>query len=299
VSVDFDRVAVSDVSRHYGRRRAVSRVTFEVSRGEILALLGPNGAGKSTLIGILATLVAPTSGTIRYGGHDAAAAGPEIRRRIGLLAHELHLYAELSARQNLEFFARLYGLRPADVVGPALERAGLSERADDQVGAFSRGMRQRLALERALLHRPCLILLDEPFTGLDDQAVGRVSDRLRALASNTILLVATHDIDLVQGLATRMAVIRDGRLVGDEPAGPDLRSRYRSLLSQHSSRVESRSAAEPAREGAGPSETADRESLRGRLRSRPSDSEAAPARRGEVATTGEAAPARGGGAPRE
>jgi ABC-type multidrug transport system ATPase subunit len=255
VSVDFDRVALSEVSRHYGRRRAVSRVTLDVGRGEILALLGPNGAGKSTLIGMLATLVAPTSGTIRYGGSSAATAGPEIRRCIGLLAHELHLYAELSARQNLEFFARLYGLRPADVVEPALERAGLNDRADDPVGAFSRGMRQRLALERALLHQPSLILLDEPFTGLDDQAVGRVSDRLRALAASTILLVATHDIDLVQGLATRMAVIRDGRLVGDEPAGSDLRSRYRSLLAREAESLRSRPSgteAAPARASGAP-----------------------------------------------
>jgi ABC-type multidrug transport system ATPase subunit len=230
VSVDFDRIELSEVSRHFGRRRAVSRISLTVSRGEILGLLGPNGAGKSTLIGIIATLVAPTSGTIRYGTLTTLDAGPAIRGRIGLLAHELHLYAELSARQNLEFFARLYKVPEASVQA-ALEQGGLADRADDPVGAFSRGMRQRLALERTLLHAPRLVLLDEPFTGLDDRSVGRVSDRLRSLArSGSIVVVATHDLDVADGLITRAAVIRDGRKVSDEAAAPGLRDRYRALV---------------------------------------------------------------------
>ena len=153
---DFDRVEVADVSRHFGRRRAVTRVTLTVRRGDILGLLGPNGAGKSTLIGMLATLVTPTSGRITYGERPGLQSGPAIRRRIGLLAHELHLYPELSARQNLDFFARLYGLDFRTVVPAALEAAALTDRADDEVSAYSRGMRQRLALERSLLHQPRL-----------------------------------------------------------------------------------------------------------------------------------------------
>jgi heme exporter protein A len=231
VSVDFNRVELSDVSRHFGRRRAVSRVSLSVTQGEILGLLGPNGAGKSTLIGIVATLVSPSSGAVRYGDHTTAENGVAIRGRIGLLAHELHLYSELSARQNLEFFARLYGLRAGSAVEAALEQAGLTERAEDPVSAFSRGMRQRLALERALLHAPRLVLLDEPFTGLDDRAVGRVSDRLRALArGGAIVVVATHDLDVADGLVTRVAVVRDGRKVFDEPAASGLRDRYRALV---------------------------------------------------------------------
>jgi ABC-type multidrug transport system ATPase subunit len=183
---------------------------------------------------MLATLVAPTSGAIRYGDRAPAASGdgPDIRRHIGLLAHELHLYAELTARQNLDFFARLYGLDPAATVPAALEAAGLSDRAHDDVSAFSRGMRQRLALERALLHRPRLVLLDEPFTGLDDRAVTIVADRIRRVAADgAIVIVATHDLDLAEGLVTRMAVVRDGRLIADEPAGAGLRARYRALCS--------------------------------------------------------------------
>jgi ABC-type multidrug transport system ATPase subunit len=228
LTADFDCIELVDLSRRFGRRRAVSKVTLTARQGDILGLLGPNGAGKSTLLGMLATLVAPTSGTLRFGEVPDGAA---LRRRIGVLAHELHLYPELSARQNLDFFARLYGLDAAVVVPPALVAAGLIERADDDVAAFSRGMRQRLALERALLHQPRLLLLDEPFTGLDDRAVTVVADRLRGLAAaGAIVVVATHDLDVADGLVTRVAIIREGKLLVDEPAGTGLRARYRSLI---------------------------------------------------------------------
>jgi heme exporter protein A len=226
---DFDTVRLIDVSRHFGRRRALSRVSLTAHAGDIVGLLGPNGAGKSTLIGVLATLVAPTSGEVRFG--DAVARDdPSLRHRLGLLAHELHLYPELTARQNLAFFAQLYGLDPNLTVAAALDRASLADRADDEVSGFSRGMRQRLALERALLHRPRLVLLDEPFTGLDDRAVSVVADRLRRIAADgCIVMMATHDLDLADGLVTRVAVIRGGKLIADEPAGSGLRARYRAL----------------------------------------------------------------------
>jgi heme exporter protein A len=225
---DFDSVRLVDVSRHFGRLRALSHVTLTARAGDIIGLLGPNGAGKSTLIGVLATLVAPTSGEVRFG--DAVPRDASLRHRLGLLAHELHLYPDLTARQNLAFFARLYGLDPAGTVAAALERASLADRADDEVSGFSRGMRQRLALERALLHRPRLVLLDEPFTGLDDRAVGTVADRLRRIAADgCIVVMATHDLDLADGLVTRVALIRGGRLIADEPAVSGLRARYRAL----------------------------------------------------------------------
>ncbi len=227
---DFDQVRLVDVSRHFGRRRAVSHVSLSARSGEIVGLLGPNGAGKSTLIGVLATLVAPTSGGVYYGdgsrGADAA-----LRKRIGLLAHEPHLYPELSARQNLTFFAELYGVKARETVDRALDAAGLGDRGEDEVSGFSRGMRQRLALERALLHRPRLVLLDEPFTGLDDRSVGVVTDRLRRLAADgAIVWLATHDLDLADGLVTHVALMRDGRMLVNEPAAPGLRARYRALI---------------------------------------------------------------------
>ncbi len=231
VAVDFDSAQLIEVSRHFGRRRAVSRVSLTARRGDIVGLLGPNGAGKSTLVGMLATLVTPSSGNVRFGEHGPRAGGGELRRRIGLLAHELYLYPELSARQNLNFFAQMYGLSDRAAVDAALERAGLTARAADPVSEFSRGMRQRLGLERALLHAPRLVLLDEPFTGLDDSAVSLVSERLRRLAADgAIVVLATHDLDLAEGLVSRVALVRDGRLVADEPAAPGLRARYRRAV---------------------------------------------------------------------
>jgi ABC-type multidrug transport system ATPase subunit len=230
--VDFDRVDLADVSRHFGRRRAVSRVTLTIRRGDVLGLLGPNGAGKSTLLGMLATLVTPTSGTITYGA-SARVAGPGVRGRIGVLGHELHLYPELSARENLEFFASLYGLSAHDTAARSLESAGLADRGDDIVSSFSRGMRQRLAFERALLHSPRLVLLDEPFTGLDDSAVRVVSARVQRLAADgAIVVLATHDLDLADGLITRMAVVRSGRLLCDDVVGGGVRQHYRTLMEQ-------------------------------------------------------------------
>ena len=231
MSGDFESVALVDVSRHFGRRRAVSHVSMTARAGEIVGLLGPNGAGKSTLLNLLATLAAPTSGSIRFGDRESRGSMPALRRRIGLLAHELHLYPELTARQNLAFFAQLYGIDGTARVNSALEDAGLAERADEEVAGFSRGMRQRIALERALLHDPRLVLLDEPFTGLDDRAGTRISERLRRLAAaGAIVILATHDLDLAAGLVSRIVVIRDGRVASDEPATAELRARYRSVI---------------------------------------------------------------------
>jgi ABC-type multidrug transport system ATPase subunit len=229
--LDFDAVQLVDVSRHFGRRRALSHVSITLGSGDIIGLLGPNGAGKSTLIAVLATLASPTHGEVQYGGRSARALGAGLRYRIGLLAHELHLYPELSARQNLAFFAELYGLGAPGLVDRALDSAGLADRADDPVQGFSRGMRQRLALERALIHQPRLVLFDEPFTGLDDRSVALVSDRLKRLAAGgAIVVVATHDLDLADGLVTRVALVRGGRLLSDEPAASGLRARYRALI---------------------------------------------------------------------
>ncbi len=232
MSVDFSAVQLVDVSRHFGRRRALSRLSLQARSGDILGLLGPNGAGKSTLISVMATLITPSAGRVEFDGQSPRQIGADLRARIGLLAHELHLYPELTARENLQFFARLYGdMAGNGAIDSALERAGLAERADDVVSGFSRGMRQRLALERSLLHGPRLVLLDEPFTGLDDRAVTIVADRLRQLAaSGTIVVLATHDLDLADGLVTRVALVRDGRLLADEPAASGLRTRYRAVV---------------------------------------------------------------------
>ena len=230
-TADFEQVTVSDVSRVYGRRRALAHVSLTCSAGQIIGLLGPNGAGKSTLLGLLSTLTRPSAGEVRYGDRTARGAGAAIRAQVGFLAHDLQLYPELSARENLEFFAGLYGLdRPAERAVEALASAGLADRADDVVEGFSRGMRQRLALERALLHSPRLVLFDEPFTGLDEAACEALVTRLVVLrAARRIIVLATHDLDVVDGLLDRAVILRRGRIreLGD---GGSLRERYRAAL---------------------------------------------------------------------
>jgi heme ABC exporter ATP-binding subunit CcmA len=232
-ALDFPFVAVADVSRAFGRRRALSRVNLRVEQGQILGILGPNGAGKSTLLAILATLLRPTSGDVRYGTLTAAH-GAALRARIGVLGHDLFLYPELTARENLEFFAAAHGLtHSADAARDALVRAGLEERADDPVSAFSRGMRQRVALERALIHRPRLVLLDEPFTGLDDASAASLLARLRALRDDgAMVIVATHDLDLADGLLDHALFLRDGRLAASMPRPERLRSTYQDVMTR-------------------------------------------------------------------
>jgi ABC-type multidrug transport system ATPase subunit len=231
-SFDFDRVLVSEVSRHFGRRKALAKLSVVFEAGQLVGLLGPNGAGKSTLLSILATLAVPTRGEVRYGEATARQAGAEIRARLGSLGHDLYLYPELTARENLEFFARLYRIPdPGARVAAALARAGLTERADDLVSGFSRGMRQRLALERALLHGPRLVLLDEPFTGLDDASTHALVRRLAALRSEgAIVVLTTHDLDVVDGVIDRAVVLRDGRLAAETGASRGLREWYRGAL---------------------------------------------------------------------
>jgi heme ABC exporter ATP-binding subunit CcmA len=232
--LDFAEVAVEDVSRHFGRRRALSHVTFTATSGAIVGLLGPNGAGKSTMMSLLATLLHPSSGRIRYGAHDSTDRGVELRASIGVLGHDLFLYPELTARENLEFFAGLHAVPdPSASARTALDKAGLSDRADDPVSSFSRGMRQRVALERALIHRPRLVLLDEPFTGLDDASAAGLVDRLRELrGAGGIVVLATHDLEIAEGIIDKAVFLRDGRMVAEEKTQSDLRARYRSVMGQ-------------------------------------------------------------------
>jgi ABC-type multidrug transport system ATPase subunit len=229
---DFTTLRVDDVSRRFGRRRALSHVSLSCDAGEIVGLLGPNGAGKSTLIAIVATLMAPSSGQVLYGGSTAGAVGSPLRSRIGLLGHDLLIYPELSARENLTFFARLYGMERAEAaVEGALDRARLAGRDREPVGSFSRGMRQRLALERALIHEPRLVLLDEPFTGLDDSSTVSLIERLNGLRSTgRIVLLATHDFDIAAQVLDRAALFKDGRLIAIESGSPALREQYRRCL---------------------------------------------------------------------
>ncbi|MBM3819441.1 MAG: ABC transporter ATP-binding protein [Acidimicrobiia bacterium] len=238
MTVDFDDLTVEDVSRTFGRRRALSHISFRAARGAIVGLLGPNGAGKSTMIAVLATLLRPTGGSVRYGAHEAGPHGPALRSAIGVLGHDLFLYPELTARENLAFFAGMYSaLDRHAAADAALQQAGLADRGDDPVASFSRGMRQRVALERALIHKPRLVLLDEPFTGLDDASAAALLARLRALRdAGAIVVLATHDLELAEGLLDQAVFLRDGRMVHAATRPEGLRATYRSLVGADFSR---------------------------------------------------------------
>ena len=249
--VDFDEISAAGVSRHFGRRHAVSRVSFEAARGTILGLLGPNGAGKSTLLGILATLLRASAGEVRYGRFDASA-GPALRARIGVLGHDLFLYPELSALENLALFAGLYGVPgPGAHARAALESAGLADRADDPVSSLSRGMRQRVALERALIHGPRLVLLDEPFTGLDPAAARMlvdVIDEQRGLGRST--LFTTHDLWRARELAGSVAILAGGIIRWAHDRAGELDAR--TLEEVYARETSVAAVGKPAARGVGP-----------------------------------------------
>ena len=230
--VDFDVVRVRSVSRNFGRRRALARVSIDCRAGQIVGLLGPNGSGKSTLLGVLSTLVRPSSGEVLYGDRPSRAWGDELRARIGMLGHDLFLYGDLSARENLAFFGRLYGLADLERrLDDGLQEARLTDRSHDRVSSFSRGLRQRLALERALLHNPRLLLLDEPFTGLDDESSSLLVGRLRTLRTRgAIVVMATHDFESAESVVDVPVCLRDGRLLPVPDGRDPLRERYRRAL---------------------------------------------------------------------
>ena len=184
-----------------------------MEKGEAFALLGPNGAGKTTLIRIVATLLRQDSGEVRVLGYDVREEPQEVRRRIGVVSHNPFLYEELTARENLEFYARAYGVAESRV-DEMLKMVNLLEREDDLVSTFSRGMKQRLSIARALLHSPEVLLLDEPTTGLDLKGRRDFYNLLgKLLAEGTTLLMTTHHLDEAERLCTRGAVLLSGRVV--------------------------------------------------------------------------------------
>jgi heme exporter protein A len=204
-----------DIRKTFGHFTALAGVTLNVERGEFLALFGRNGAGKTTFLKIAATLVRHTHGKLRVEGVDIAEQPEKARRHIGFLSHNTYLYRDLTPVENLRFFARLYGLNdPEDRIESLLDRVGLQRRRLDPVRGFSRGLHQRLGIARVMLHDPSLILLDEPYTGLDAHAVDTLNQMLdEASAAGKTIILTTHDLE--QGLrgATRAAIIDRGKIV--------------------------------------------------------------------------------------
>jgi heme exporter protein A len=207
-----EAVAAEDVWKYYGDYPALREIKLAVDPGSCVALLGRNGAGKTTLLRIIAGLSKAGRGRVSILGKDAR--DPETRRRVGVLGHGISVYEELSALENLTLFGRLYGLEnPSKTATEWLERAGLTRVRDGLVREFSRGMRQRLAIARAFLHNPQVLLLDEPFTSLDDRAIAVLQTVLReALARGCTILLSTHQLREALELATHVALLTRGQL---------------------------------------------------------------------------------------
>lgn len=210
-------VEVVDLKKNYGATKALDGASFDVSEGEIFGLLGPNGAGKSTLVSILACLLEASSGEARILGRKASPTDRTLRRQLGIVPQELALYGELTARENLAFFGRLYGLsKPVlrDRVDRLLDATGLVDQADHVVSTFSGGMKRRLNLGAALVHEPKLVLLDEPAVGVDPQSRAHLFEEVRRLhRGGTTILYISHYIEEVQMLCSRVGIIDRGRLI--------------------------------------------------------------------------------------
>ncbi len=223
------------LAKHYGAQVALDKVTLSLGRNERLAVLGPNGAGKTTLIAVLATLLRPSAGTLRIMGYDSVEMPNDVRRHVGVVAHRTYLYEELSARENLLFYGRLYGVRDlAARVETLLRLVDIYPRRHEQIGNLSRGMQQRVALARALVHDPAVLLLDEPDTGLDQEHLDLLASLVqgRAIPQRAIVLT-THNLERALALCDRVVVLAQGEPVyAAESAALDyaqLQKAYRGL----------------------------------------------------------------------
>jgi heme exporter protein A len=220
--------------RSFGRARILHGVDLSLGPGEALAVIGPNGAGKTTLLRLLAGLMRPTAGEVRLLGQPLGRGTHHARRAVGFLSHQSLLYDDLTLLENLTLAARLYLLeRPVEVARAALDAAGLADRAGELPRRLSRGLIQRAALARSTLHDPRVLLLDEPFTGLDAMASSRLRDDLQARLSKGLgLVLVTHNLSDAWELASRLAVLIHGRWAADEPRSGTLEAflpRYQRL----------------------------------------------------------------------
>ncbi len=211
-------IEVADLVKSFGTFYALRGVSLRVGMGECLTILGPNGAGKTTFLRVLSALTRPTSGEVRFHGNSLTTEPFAIRRQLGVIGHQTFLYDDLTAAENLLFYARLYEVaEPHERIAHLLAEVGLGRRANDRVRSFSRGMQQRLAIARAMLHDPGILFLDEPYTGLDQHAAMMLTAWLQKLRTErrTILLV-THDLAQGLAMADRVAIFLQGRIIWQE-----------------------------------------------------------------------------------
>jgi ABC-2 type transport system ATP-binding protein len=206
-------IVVRGLEKRFGTRVAVEGLSFEVAPGEVFGLLGPNGAGKTTTVRMLTGLLQPSGGDAQVCGVSIRGNGSMLRSRLGLLTEQPGLYDRLTARENLRFFMKLHGLEEGDVwplASQYLKRFGLAGREDEPCGGFSKGMRQKLAIVRTLLHSPAVIFLDEPTSGLDPEAARSVRDAVAELAADgRTLVLCSHNLAEVERLCSRVAVVKN------------------------------------------------------------------------------------------
>jgi heme exporter protein A len=231
-------IEVKKLTKRFGLKAVLRGMDFQVEQGEFVALLGPNGAGKTTFLRILASLSRPTFGEVSIGGYRLPAQAAAVRRRLGVVSHLPLLYGDLTAEENLLFYGRMYGLEELNRrVIQVLELVGLASRRRDLVRTFSRGMQQRLAIGRAVLHDPDVMLFDEPHTGLDQDASAMLDSVLRQVAaSGRTVVMTSHDLARAADLASRFDVLSRGRIAASvqrSDIDPDsLLAFYRQALAE-------------------------------------------------------------------
>jgi heme exporter protein A len=205
-------IEVKKLIKRFGMKAVLRGLDFHVERGEFVALLGPNGAGKTTFLRILSSLARPSMGEVRVAGYQLPTQAAAVRARLGVVSHMPLLYGDLTAEENLEFYARMYGITDYGLrITDVLEMVGLESRRRDLVRTFSRGMQQRLAIGRAVLHDPDVMLFDEPYTGLDQDASSMLDEVLRSVAAQGRTVVMTsHDLARAEDLATRFDILSRG-----------------------------------------------------------------------------------------
>ncbi|MYE26263.1 MAG: heme ABC exporter ATP-binding protein CcmA [Chloroflexi bacterium] len=216
-------IEAENLSKVYGSLPVLRSLSFTVWRGEFVALLGANGSGKSTLLRLLSGLSKPTTGAIRIGGWEMPREAMAVRAQIGLVAHQPLLYENLTARENLDFYGKLYGIERDERerrIKELLIAAGLRKRRDSLVRSFSRGMKQRLSIARATLHQPDVLLLDEPYSGLDQAAAERLDEMLAAaIAEGRTIIMSTHQLERIPPTAGRALALSRGRISFDDAIG--------------------------------------------------------------------------------
>jgi len=213
-------IKAQGISKSFGALQALRNLSFEIEKGEFVALLGVNGAGKTTLIRILSALTRPTRGEVFIAGYSFKKNPNKLRSHLGVVSHFTYLYPDLSASENLLFYGKMYGVPDlSNRIKELLERVDLYHRRHDLVRTFSRGMQQRLSLARAILHSPDILLLDEPFTGLDVNATDLLTKLLRNFIGKEVtVLLTTHQIDFALSHAHRVLILRNGVIHKDAPA---------------------------------------------------------------------------------